>query len=58
MKKKPAKTGRPMLGKVHRVLLTVSIDPRTHLAICKNATKYGSRGLVVDAAIQSLLKHS
>lgn len=54
--KKHTKTGRPMLGKVRRVLLTVSIDPRTKSAIHKHAAKYGSRGLVVDAAIAKLLK--
>lgn len=56
MKPIKKKTGRPLLGKERRVLLTVSIDPSTAAYIKRNASKYGSRGSVVDHALAKLLR--
>jgi hypothetical protein len=56
MKPIKKKTGRPLLGKERRVLLTVSIDPSTAAYIKRNASKYGSRGSVVDHALAKLVR--
>ena len=49
--KTKTKIGRPRLGREKRMLLTVSIDPRTAKRIKSLAKKIGSKCQVIDQLI-------